>query len=162
RRLIDAHNEWLVGVARQSSRIKAIAPIYGDTVDALMDNAKALIDQGMAGIWIATGVPPAGISPAHSDLDPFYAMLSEARVALHFHIGGLGQFIRTDEWRKAPAFDGYRMTDEISLDPWWLSAVHLSVQNFIATMVTGAVFDRHPELYVCSQEHTAHWIGPLA
>lgn len=162
RRLIDAHNEWLVGVASRSNRIKAIAPIYGDTVDELVANAKRLIDKGMAGIWLATGVPPAGISPAHSDLDPFYAMLAEAKVALHFHIGGLGQFIRTNEWRNAPAFDGYKWTDEISLDPWWLSAVHLSVQNFVATMVTGAVFDRHPELYVCSQEHTAHWIGPLA
>ena len=39
RRLIDAHNEWLVGVARQSSRIKAIAPIYGDTVEELTANA---------------------------------------------------------------------------------------------------------------------------
>ena len=60
-------------------------------------------------------------------------MLAEAGVALHFHIGGLGQFIRTSEWRNAPAFAGYRLTDEISLDPWWLSAVHLSVQNFVAT-----------------------------
>jgi hypothetical protein len=162
RRLIDAHNEWLVGVARCSDRIKAIAPIYGDTVDELVAHAKALIDKGMAGIWLATGIPPAGKSPAHSDLGPFYALLAEAKVALHFHIGGLGQFIRTSEWGNAPAYEGYKFTDEISLDPWWLSAVHLSVQNFIATMVTGAVFDRHPELYVCSQEHTAHWIGPLA
>lgn len=162
RRLIDAHNEWLVGVAKRSSRMKAIAPIYGDTVEELTANARKLIDQGMAGIWIATGSPPAGVSPAHSDFDPFYAMLAEAKVALHFHIGGFGMFIRTIEWRNAPAFEGYKWTSEISLDPWWLSAVHLSVQNFVATMVTGAVFDRHPELYVCSQEHTAHWIGPLA
>lgn len=162
RRLIDAHNEWLIGVARRSDRIKAIAPIYGDTVSELIDHARALIDKGMAGIWLATGTPPGGVSPAHSDLDPFYAMLAEAKVALHFHIGGFGQFIRTTEWGNAPAFAGYKMTAEISLDPWWLSAVHLSVQNFVATMVTGAVFDRHPDLYVCSQEHGAHWIGPLA
>ena len=162
RRLIDAHNEWLVGVARNSKRMKTIAPIYGDTVDELIANAKTLIDSGMAGIWIATGAPPAGLSPAHSDLDPFYALLAEAGVALHFHIGGFGQFIATTEWRNAPAFEGFKWTSEISLDPWWLSAVHLSVQNFVATLVTGAVFDRHPNLYVCSQEHTAHWIGPLA
>jgi predicted TIM-barrel fold metal-dependent hydrolase len=162
RRLMDAHNEWLTGVARRSSRIKAIGPIYGDTVDELTANAKRLIEAGLAGIWLATGSPPAGISPAHSDLDPFYALLAEAKVGLHFHIGGSGLFIRTNEWGKAPAFDGYKMTTEISLDPWWLSAVHLSVQNFVATLVTGAVFDRHPELYVCSQEHGAHWIGPLA
>jgi predicted TIM-barrel fold metal-dependent hydrolase len=162
RRLVEAHNEWLVGVARQSSRMKTVAPVYGDTVEELIANTKRMIDCGMAGIWIGTGGPPAGISPAHTDLDPFYAMLAEAKVGLHFHIGGSGMFLRTSEWRNAPAFEGFRWTQEISLDPWWLSVVHLSVQNFIATMVTGAVFDRHPELYVCSQEHTAHWIGPLA
>lgn len=162
RRLVDAHNEWLAGVARRSSRMKAVAPVYGDTVEELIANARRLIDSGMAGIWMGTGAPPAGISPAHNDLDPFYAMLAEAKVGLHFHIGGSGQFLRTSEWRNAPAFDGFKWTQEISLDPWWLSVVHLSVQNFIATMVTGAVFDRHPELYVCSQEHTGHWIGPLA
>jgi predicted TIM-barrel fold metal-dependent hydrolase len=162
RRLIDAHNEWLVGVARRSSRIKAIAPVYGDTPAELAANGRRLIDQGLAGLWVATGTPLAGISPAHTDLDPFYAMLAEAQVSLHFHIGGYGQFLRTNEWGKAPAFDGFRITDEISLDPWWLSTVHLSVQNFIATLVTGAVFDRHPNLYVCSEEYCAHWIGPLA
>ncbi|MDG2002060.1 MAG: amidohydrolase family protein [Novosphingobium sp.] len=162
RGLVDAHNEWLSGVARQSSRMKTVAPVYGDTVEELIANTRRQIDAGMAGIWIGTGAPLAGKSPAHNDLDPFYAMLAEAKVALHFHIGGSGTFLRTNEWCNAPAFEGFKWTQEISLDPWWLSVVHLSVQNFIATMVTGAVFDRHPELYVCSQEHTAHWIGPLA
>jgi predicted TIM-barrel fold metal-dependent hydrolase len=162
RRLVEAHCEWLRGVARQSSRMKAVAPVFGDTVDELLANTRRAIDSGMAGIWIGTGAPPAGISPAHSDLDPFYAMLAEAKVGLHFHIGGSGMFLSTAEWRNADAFEGFRWTQEISLDPWWLSVVHLSVQNFIATMVTGAVFDRHPDLYLCSQEHTAHWIGPLA
>ena len=162
RRLVDAHVEWLVGVARKSSRMKVVAPVYGDTVAELIANARKAIDAGMAGIWIGNGDPPGGVSPAHSDLDPFYAMLAEAKVGLHFHIGGAGSFLRTHEWKNAPAFEGYKWTQEISLDPWWLSVVHLAVQNFIATMVTGGVFDRHPELYVCSQEHTAHWIGPLA
>jgi len=161
RRLIDAHNEWLRGMAHNSSRIKTVAPLYGNTVDELVANAERHIKDGMAGLWIATGIPLAGISPAHSDLDPFYALIAEAGVALHCHIGGSGKFISTREWGNAPAFDGYKHTQEISLDPWWLSSVHLSVQNFVATMVTGAVFDRHPKLYICSQEHGAHWVGPL-
>ena len=162
RRLVDAHIEWLKGVARKSSRMKAIAPVYGETVAELISNARRMIEMGMAGIWLGTGTPPGGVSPAHTDLDPFYAMLAEAKVGLHFHIGGAGSFLSSNEWKNAAAFEGYRLTQEISLDPWWLSVVHLPTQNFIATMVTGAVFDRHPELHVCSQEHTAHWIGPLA
>ena len=162
RKLMDAHNAWLVGVARLSKRIKPIAPIHGETVAELINGARWAIDNGMAGVWITSGLLPGGVSPAHSDLDPFYAMLAEAGVSLHFHIGGLGPFLSTNKWGDAEAFRGFKSSAEISLDPWWLSAVHLSVQNFIATMVTGGVFDRHPSLYAASEEHGAHWIGPLA
>jgi predicted TIM-barrel fold metal-dependent hydrolase len=162
RKLMAAHNEWLVGVARRTKRIKAIAPVHCNTVDALIAGARWAIDNGMAGIWITSGLLPGGVSPAHSDLDPLYAMLAEAGVALHFHIGGFGPFLGTNKWGDAEAFRGFKSSAEISLDPWWLSAVHLSVQNFIAAMVTGGVFDRHPNLYVASEEHGAHWIGPLA
>jgi predicted TIM-barrel fold metal-dependent hydrolase len=161
-KLMAAHNEWLVGVARRNKRIKAIAPVHGNTVDELIAGTKWAIENGMAGIWITSGLLPGGVSPAHNDLDPLYAMLAEAQVALHFHIGGFGPFLSTLKWGDAPAFKGFKSSAEISLDPWWLSAVHLSVQNFIATLVTGGVFDRHPRLYVASEEHGAHWIGPLA
>jgi len=161
-KLIDAQNEWLEGVASSSKRIKAIALVHGETPGELIERSRRAIDKGMAGIWITSGLLPGGVSPAHKDLDPFYAMLAEAGVALHFHIGGLGPFLGTTKWGDAEAFEGFKSTSEVSLSPWWLSAVHLSVQNFIATMVTGAVFDRHPGLYVASQENCAHWIGPLA
>ena len=161
-KLIDAHNEWLEGVADSSNRIKAIGLLHGETPEELTSRARKLIEKGMAGVWITSGLLPGGVSPAHEALDPLYAMLAEAGVGIHFHIGGLGPFLGTNKWGEAAAFDGYKQSAEISLDPWWLSAVHLSVQNFIATMVTGAVFDRHPNLYVGSQEHCAHWIGPLA
>jgi predicted TIM-barrel fold metal-dependent hydrolase len=162
RRMMDAHNEWLVGVARESKRIKAIAPIYGDSVEELITRARWAIDRGLAGIWLTSGVPPAGLSPADNAMDPFYALLAEAQVALHFHISGYGRFLSTHKWGDAAAFEGFKTTAEISTNPWWLSAVHLSVQNFIAAMVTGGVFDRHPDLHVLAAEHGASWIGPLA
>lgn len=162
RKLIDAQNEWLEGVADKSDRIKPIALVHGDTPVALIEQARHAIDKGMGGVWMTSGLLPGGVSPAHNDLDPFYAMLAEARLAIHLHIGGLGPFLGTTGWGEADAFEGFKSTSEVSLSPWWLSAVHLSVQNFIATMVTGAVFDRHPDLHVASQENGAAWIGPLA
>ncbi|MDG2004850.1 MAG: amidohydrolase family protein, partial [Novosphingobium sp.] len=125
-KLLDAHNEWLEGIARQSKRIKAIAMIHGETPAELITRARDAIDKGMAGIWITSGLLPGGVSPAHSDLDPLYAMMAEAGVALHFHIGGLGPFLGTNKWGDAEAFEGFKASSEISLDPWWLSAVHLS------------------------------------
>ncbi|MCX7864983.1 MAG: hypothetical protein N2423_08130, partial [Novosphingobium sp.] len=49
RRLIDAQNEWLEGLASTSSRIRPIAMIYGDTPEALIAQARRAIDKGMAG-----------------------------------------------------------------------------------------------------------------
>jgi len=161
-KLVDAQNEWLEGIASTSKRIRPIALVHGETPADLIAQARRAIDKGMAGVWMTSGLLPGGVSPAHSDLDPFYATLAEAGLAIHFHIGGLGPFLGTMGWGAADAFEGFKSTSEVSLSPWWLSAVHLSVQNFIATMVTGAVFDRHPNLYVASQENGAAWIGPLA
>jgi hypothetical protein len=127
RKLMEAHNEWLVGVARRSNRIKAIAPLHGDSVEELIAGARWAIDNGMAGVWITSGLLPGGVSPAANAMDPFYAMLAEAKVALHFHIGGLGPFLGTNRWGDAEAFQGYKSSAEISLDPWWMCSVELCV-----------------------------------
>jgi hypothetical protein len=162
RKLMAAYNEWQVGVARTSKRIKPVAAVHGDTVDDLIAGARTAIKNGMGGVWLTSGHLPGGVSPADNALDPFYAMLAEAGVALHFHIGGFGPFLSTSKWGEAKAFEGFKQASEINLNPWWLSSYHLPVQNFIATLVTGAVFDRHPKLYVGSEENGAYWIGPLA
>ena len=54
------------------------------------------------------------------------------------------------------------MGGEFSLDPWTLTTFHLGAQNFVATMVLGCVFDRHPRLRLGCSELGAGWIGPLA
>lgn len=48
------------------------------------------------------------------------------------------------------------------MDPWTLSTLHLPVQNFIATMVLGGVFERHPKLRFGACETLGQWVGPLA
>ena len=48
------------------------------------------------------------------------------------------------------------------MDPWTLSTLHLPVQNFLATMVLGGVFERHPRLRFGACEVLGQWVGPLA
>ena len=139
-----------------------MAPLYGETPEELISVAKSLIDRGIRAVQLITGRLPGGVSPAANTLDGFYAMLAEASVPLTFHIGGEPNFFGTLDWGKAEAFEGYRETNEFTLNPWRLSSMHLAVQNFVATMVTGGVFERHPTLRVGVMEYTAHWIGPLA
>ena len=71
-------------------------------------------------------------------------------------------FLKTAAWRDAPAFVGWKAGEEFQMDPWTLSTLHLPVQNFLATMVLGGVFERHPRLRFGSCEVLAQWVGPLA
>jgi len=161
--LIKANNDWAVNVARISDRFRPVTPIFGDTVDELISQAKSLIDRGIRAISISAARLPGGVSPAAPELDAFYAMLAEANVPMTFHTTGLESLLfRTNDWSKTEVFQGYKMGEEGSLDPWNLSVFHLAPQNFIATMITGRVFDRHPTLRVGVMEYTAHWVGPLA
>jgi predicted TIM-barrel fold metal-dependent hydrolase len=161
-KLWAANNEWAIGAAKISPRIRPVAPLYGDTLPELMRVTEHLLESGIRAVSLVGARLPAGLSPAHTDLDPFYAMLAEAKVPLLLHIGGESGFLSTVGWGKAPAFEGYKINEEVSMDPWWLSVVHLAPQNFLATMVNGGVFHRHPELRFGVAEYGAHWVGPLA
>jgi predicted TIM-barrel fold metal-dependent hydrolase len=160
--LIAANNEWAVGAAKLSPRVRPVTPLYGDTPEELIAVARRLIDQGIRAVLMISGRLPGGVSPASNELDPFYAMLAEADVAHTLHIGSELTFFRTMGWGKAKAFEGFKINDEVSMDPWRLSAMHLPPQNYLATMITGGVFDRHPTLRAGAIEYGAHWIGPLA
>jgi predicted TIM-barrel fold metal-dependent hydrolase len=162
KKLFDANNRWAVNAAKVSDRIRPVTPVYGDTVEELIAVTKPLIDSGIKAISLVASRPPAGFSPAALALTPFYSMLDEANVALTMHLGGEKLFIADQTWGKAEAFEGYKINEEISMDPWWLSTFHLAPQNFVATMTAGGVFDRHPKLRVGILEYGAHWIGPMA
>ena len=162
RELIEASNQWAVRTASLSSRLRPIAALMGDTPGEVIANARTLIDQGIRAVWLMSSVPPGGVSPAHSSLDPLWAMLAEANVAATLHIGSEGGFLKSEVWGQAEHFEGYKSGVEFDLSPWRLSIQHLPSQNFLATMVTGGVFERHPQLRFGVIELGSFWIGPLA
>ncbi len=162
RELIRAGNTFSKKVAHVSDRIRPVAALVGDTIEELMGNAHELLDNGIRAVWLLASIPPGGRSPAHSDLDPLWKLLSERNISVTLHIGGGGGFLATSEWANAPAFDGFKVNAEFNLSPYHLSIQHLSSQNFVAAMVTGGVFERHPGLRFGAIELGAHWIGPLA
>src|SRR5690606_1367472 len=159
RRMMDAQNNWSVETARRIPRLRPVAQIYGDTPEELIAVAKSVIDRGILAVQVAPAILPGGVSAASNALDPFYAMLAEANVALTLHISNETQFL-DPEWNNARAFEGFKQTTELLMSPWFLQTYHLAAQNFIGTMVAGGVFDRHPTLRVAVAEFTGHWIGP--
>jgi predicted TIM-barrel fold metal-dependent hydrolase len=162
KKLFAANNDWALGAAKVSPRIRPVTPVYGDTPEELISVTKDLIDKGSRAILMVSSRLPGGVSPANEALDPFYAMLAEAKVPMTLHIGGELFFFRSSRWGEAKAFEGFKVNEETSMDPWRLSVLHLAPQNFVATMITGGVFDRHPTLRMGIVEYGAHWVGPMA
>jgi predicted TIM-barrel fold metal-dependent hydrolase len=162
RKLITAHNDFCLRTARQSDRLRCVGIALADDVPALTAEVKRLLDGGVRAIWMPSASPPGGKSPAHPDLDPLYAMLAAEDAPLLAHVGADFDFLKTTVWRDAPAFQGFKVGEEFDMDPWTMSTVQLPVRNFLATLVLGGVFERHPGLRFGTCEVMGHWVGPLA
>lgn len=162
RRWLDLYTNWAVEVGKTSPRVRPVMPVYAETVEDLIASTRSLLDNGIRAIQLPVGNLPGGVSPAHPSLDPFWAMLSEAKCPLMMHIGCESKFLETRDWGKAPVFEGFRNLGEFSVDPWTTSVLHIPFQNFVATMIVGGVFERHPELYVGIIEVGTHWVGAMA
>jgi predicted TIM-barrel fold metal-dependent hydrolase len=158
---MDLCNEWAIGVGKQFPRIRPVLPVLADSPAELIAKAQHLIKQGVRAIRLPGGVLPGGVSPAHPDLDPLWALCAEAGCAVTLHVGSDCGFLRTEGWRDIPAFEGFKVLGEFATDPWSRSTLHLPAQNFLATLVVGGVFERHPALRFGVIELGGYWIGPL-
>ena len=160
--MIKAYNKWMMQQVGRSPRIRPVPPVCGDTVEELTEMTRELLEAGIRAIWMPAGLAPGGRSPAHPDLDPYWAMLVEHDCVVTAHVGTENKFFAPHAvWRDAPVFEGYRALGEISTDPWYLSHMHIPVQSFLMTMITGGVFVRHPKLRVLITELGAYWVGPM-
>lgn len=160
--LIGAYNDWIGRNSLKHSRYRFVAILLQDNVEQLVADTKAMIAKGVRAFWTPSAQLIGGHSPAHTALDPFWALLSDADATFATHISNETEFLRTMEWRNASAFDGWKSGEEFQLDPWTLTNLHLSTQNVIATMVMGGVLERHPRLRLSVSEVGANWLGPLA
>lgn len=161
-RLVDIYNDWCVRVMRTQDRARPAAVLVGETPEDIYAKMKALVDKGVRIFMHTSDTPPGGVSPAHPRMDPIWALAASAKCPMMGHIGISEGLLSTLTWRDAPAFEGWKLGQEFSLDPWTLANIHLQAQNFVTTMVLGGVFDRHPRLTYGTAEFTAHWVGPLA
>lgn len=174
---LDAYNEWAVEVAKKhSDRLRMVGLLAsgreGLTPEGLVAETRRMLNMGLPAIMIASGAPPAGVSPASAALDPFYALLAEADAPLIFHAGCGTGFRKSNEWERAPQFRYDAFDDEIpgqvagqaemNAGPHNITNVYLAEQNFLTVMVLGGVFERHPTLRVGCIEMGSSWFGPLA
>jgi predicted TIM-barrel fold metal-dependent hydrolase len=162
---INEYNEWAIKTtAFNSDRLRPVACLMpGISAPVLIDQAQMLVDRGIRAVHMNTGTPLGGLSPAHPDLDPLWALFAERDITATVHVGGDGDFLNSRTWVQAPAFaPGKVESHEIGLEPYSMTTFHYSASNFLVCMTLGGVFERHPNLRFGVIECGAHWLGPLA
>jgi len=159
--LIRAYNDFCIRTARRSDRLRVVGIALQDNVEDLIAEVKRMIDGGVRAVWLPAATLPGGVSPAHPDLYPIWDMLEQSNSPVLAHVGADSDFLKTNAWRNAPAFQGWKAGEEFQMDPWTLSTLHLPVQNFLTTMVFGGIFERFPGLRFGSCEGTGQWAAPL-
>jgi predicted TIM-barrel fold metal-dependent hydrolase len=149
---VDAYNEWAGSLTRESDRLRMVGVLGSSrpeaTAEWLAKEAERMIGLGLKAIMIPVGTPPAGLSPADPALDPFYATLAEANVALTTHPPGMLGYV-SDAWARLPGVALAGLTSG-------------AFENFVTWMTLGGVFERHPALRFGLIECGAQWLGPLA
>jgi predicted TIM-barrel fold metal-dependent hydrolase len=162
---VAAHNKWAAELTTSNPDSLRMVGIVttNTTVETMVKECEGLIAAGIRAVWIPSGDPPAGISPADTALDPFYALLAESDTALVLHTGTGTNFPKTRVWGQVPQFM-FIQSDaaELPQDPYNLSRFHVAEENFVTVLVIGGVFERHPDLRFGAIEVGASWIGPLA
>lgn len=162
-KMIRLHNDWVIRQQQWSTRLRPVATIVGDTVDELYSEARRVIDAGVRVLWLPVSMLPGGKSPAHPDLDRFWALCASSETVCTLHVGNEAAFFKTQEWKNAPFFrlPEWNISAEVQLDPWTLGTWMLPAWNYMTALIGGGVFDRHPKLRFGIQELGGHWIGAM-
>jgi predicted TIM-barrel fold metal-dependent hydrolase len=162
--LIDLHNRWAGQVTGDNSgRVRPVAFVLGDSLDSFVGETERVLAGGARAVMIPAGLPPAGLSPADRRLDPFWRLVAQADVPVVHHISVERGFLRTNVWAAdVPEFTPSNTSSpEFHVEPWRYATLSFACESFLAAMILGGVFERHPTLRFGVAELTAGWVGPF-
>jgi predicted TIM-barrel fold metal-dependent hydrolase len=144
-----------------NGRLRPTALLNLTTIEGAIAEAERVVAGGARAVFIQDGIAPGGHSPAAPEVDPLWALLAEAGVPVTLHIGGQQGFFGSDVWSDADLLRPGSFSTGEPVGPHMLATMHLSPQNYLAAMLYGGVFDRHPGLRVGVIELGAMWVGPF-
>jgi predicted TIM-barrel fold metal-dependent hydrolase len=158
---LEAFNRWLDedwGFAWRE-RLFAVPMI------SLMDAARATrelewaLSRGARMVHVRPAPVPGAtgsFSPGDRVCDPFWARVAEAGITVAFHASDSGYGKHAAAWegqRSMEAFRGYAFGSVTQADR--------AIYDTFAALVVHGVFQRHPNVRVCSIENGSEWVGPL-
>lgn len=164
RAALAAHNDWCIRTAQISPRLRPVATVLTNDLNAAVTECRRLIDGGVRAIALPSGTTIGGKAPANPANDILWQLFAETRTALLFHVGGDVAFRReAAAWTDTPHFaSNNTVPTEIPIDPFSMATSSLAVQNYVSNLVLGAVFERFPDLRCGIMEYCGYWTGPLA
>lgn len=144
-----------------NGRLRPTALLNLTTIEGAIAEAERVLAGGARAVFIQDGIAPGGYSPAAPEVDPLWALLAEAGCPVTLHIGGQDRFFRSPAWPETELLRPGGFSSGEPVGPHMLATMQLSPQNYLASMVYGGVFDRHPGLRLGVIELGAMWVGPF-
>ena len=155
---VRAHNKWALTQSHLDGRQRHVLIVNTDTVDQMIADAQFAIDGQGGALWLSPTTPPAGMSPANPALDPFWSLAAANDMPVVLHINT--DSILPLEWMDAPQIR-QRDKSELVVNAYFMTTCSFAVENYLAELVIGGVFERHPTLRFGIIECGASWLGPI-
>ncbi len=157
-----AHNRAMAAFC-EDPRLLAVAMVpLLDPVRAV-EELEAALELGCRAVHVPSDAPGGntrGFSPAHVDLEPFWARLAEAGVPGLLHIGGGKLLPRAYHNNGRPRPKDWLGGGE-NLRAKDFAATHHSPENFLTSLVLDGVFERHEGLRFGAIELGASWVPAM-
>jgi predicted TIM-barrel fold metal-dependent hydrolase len=154
-----ALNRAMADFCAPDSRLKAVGYVPLNDPALALATVDEAIAGGVAAIWVSSEAP-GDFSPAHVDLDPFWARLAEAGVPFVLHVGGGKLLPRAFHNNGLPRPKDWLGGGE-NLRAKDFPVLHHSPERFLACLTLDGVFERHPTLRGAAIELGASWVPAL-
>jgi predicted TIM-barrel fold metal-dependent hydrolase len=126
-------------------------------VDRCVTELHRVIAAGARLVHLCPG-PVGGRSPAHPDLDPFWATVAEAGVGVVFHVANSGyNQLYGAHWSEDPTNPSHRQSPL----QWALCNTERPIVDTLAALTLHNLFGRHPGVRILSIENGSDWVGHL-
>jgi predicted TIM-barrel fold metal-dependent hydrolase len=145
-----AYNDWIADFCAQDpSRLKGIAMVNVDEIDAAIAELERVRRAGLAGVLIT--VKPPAWAPFHSDVyEPFWAAAQDLGLPISLHVA-------TDRGDPRGGDAAFQLDVKRVPPSVFINKDH-QVRQALADLILEGVFERFPRLRVGSVEHELGWI----
>tara|TARA_B100000686_G_scaffold354604_1_gene465761 strand:+ start:2018 stop:3199 length:1182 start_codon:yes stop_codon:yes gene_type:complete len=155
-----AFNKWLAEDWGFSYRERLFAAPYITLTDVdyaigelefALENDARLINLRASGVTTHDGQR----SPADKSFDPFWERVNQSGITVAFHAGDAAYDFLFGHWGLSTEFEAFRY------DPLKRLLCYSNIADTVAALIGGGLFDRFPNIRVCTIENGSEWVRGL-